>query len=268
MDRPGAIALFGSGEIAPSGRKVHDFLLRRLPSPPRVAILDTPAGFQPNVDLVADKIKRFFEQHLQNLQPKVFVVKARRKGDPFDPDDPAMVDPLLVADCIFAGPGSPTYAVRQLRGTRALTNLVERHHAGAMLALASAAAIASGAYALPVYEIFKAGHDLHWLGGLDLLGEHGLEVAVVTHWDNQEGGVELDPSHCFMGKGRFERLRALLPPTTVVLGLDEHTACILDFVGHTCSVMGLGGVTILAGMAQASYRSGTSFPLEALRGRG
>lgn len=267
MDRPGAIALFGSGETAPSGRKAHEHLLGLLPAPVKIAILDTPAGFQPNVDRVAEKIKRFFERHLQNFQPEVFVVKARAKGDEFDPDDPAVADALLAANYIFAGPGSPTYTVRHLQGTRLLANIIARHRAGAILALASAAAIASGAQVLPVYEIFKAGEDLHWVSGLDIFGADGLDLAVVTHWDNREGGVELDTSRCFMGLARFERLRALLPASTVVLGLDEHTSLAVDFATLQCTIMGLGSVTVLAGNYETSYHSGESFPIDALRRR-
>ena len=69
---------------------------------------------------------------------------------------------------------------------------------------ASAGAIAIGRYTLPVYEIYKAGHDLHWQDGLDLFGPFGLNLAFVSHWNNGEGGADLDTSHCFMGKERFD----------------------------------------------------------------
>ena len=267
MDGPGAIALFGSGETSPSGRKVHEHLLAQVRAPAKLAILDTPAGFQPNVDLVAAKIQQFFERHLQNFRPAVFIVKARGKGDAFDPDDPALVDALLDATYIFAGPGSPTYAARHLLGTRALANLIARHRAGATLALASAAAIAAGSHVLPVYEIFKAGHALHWAPGLSIFAAYGLDLAIVTHWNNREGGAELDTSRCYMGEARFRRLRALLPPTAAVLGLDEHTACIIDFAAGSCRVMGLGTVTILACATETCYRSGESFHVDDLRCR-
>ncbi len=41
----GPLVLFGSGETARSGREVHDEVLSRFPSPVRIAILPTPAGF-------------------------------------------------------------------------------------------------------------------------------------------------------------------------------------------------------------------------------
>lgn len=265
MTVPGRVALFGSGETSASGRKIHDYLFRQLPAPVRVAILDTPAGFQPNAGLVAEKIKEFFERHLQNFAPRVEIVAARRRGGEYDPDDPAQVEPLLHADYLFAGPGSPTYAARHLAGTLALRHLVARHQQGATLSLASAAAIASGSHLLPVYEIFKAGADLHWQPGLDLFRPYGLDLAVVTHWNNREGGEELDTSRGYMGVERFERLIELLPDSTAVLGIDEHTACVLDFAAEQCLVLGQGGVTIRRGWREQTFPSAATFPFEALR---
>ncbi len=110
--RPGLIALFGSGETSSSGRKVHDYLFRRLPTPVRVAILETPAGFQPNSDAVAGKIKQFLEHSLQNFRPDVEVIPARKKGTALSPDNPNIVQPIRDADYVFAGPGSPSYTTQ------------------------------------------------------------------------------------------------------------------------------------------------------------
>src|SRR6266704_3482829 len=107
--------------------------------------------------------------------------------------------------------------------------ILARHRLGAPLILASAAAIAASAHALPVYEIYKVGEDLGWKTGLNLLGAFGRNVAIVPHWNNHEGGEELDTSHSFMGQDRFERLLELLPPDVDVVGIDEHTALMLDF---------------------------------------
>ena len=51
---PGPIALLGSGETLPSSGKTHEFVARRLPDKPRIVILETPAGFEPNSDFVAE----------------------------------------------------------------------------------------------------------------------------------------------------------------------------------------------------------------------
>src|SRR5207248_2346381 len=169
MSAPGTLALFGSGETSRHGRKVQEALLARCPVPVRVAVIETPAGFQPNCDAVHARIRRFFEHNLQNYRPEVSLVHARRRGTPLDPDDPAIAAPILSADYLFAGPGSPTYAVRQWRGSVTLDYLRRRWLEGAPLALASAAVLAIAARTLPVYELYKVGEDLHWVEGLDLL---------------------------------------------------------------------------------------------------
>jgi hypothetical protein len=242
--QPGRIALFGSGETAPAGRRVHEALLRELEAPIRVAILETPAGFQPNSAWVAGRLAEFVEQSLQNFHPQATVVPARRRDGPYSTDNRELTEPLLTANYIFAGPGSPSYAVRHLADTWAWHVIVARQRRGAALALASAAAIAASAHALPVYEIYKVGADPHWLPGLDLLRPYGLELAIVTHWNNQDGGETLDTCCAFVGQERMARLEAMLPPTTTLLGIDEHTAVVLDFVRQTAHVMGQSGATI------------------------
>jgi len=262
--QPGPIALFGSGEIAPAGRRVHEALFRRLKPPIRVVVLETPAGFQPNSAWVADRLAEFIRERLQNFHPDVTVVPARRRDGPFSTDDPQRNAPLLRANYVFMGPGSPTYAVRHLKDTWAWEVIRARQRMGAVLAFASAMAIAAGTWALPVYEIYKAGADLFWAEGLDLFRPYGLELAIVSHWDNTEGGPNLDTRRGFMGVERMERLLEILPPTTTLLGIDEHTAVVLDFAAGTARVMGRGGVTIRKGNTEHVFSSGQTFPLNLL----
>jgi hypothetical protein len=261
-ERPGLIVLFGSGEIAPSGRKVYERVFSRLTPPVRVAVLETPAGFQPNSAAVAGKIAEFLQGRLQNYRPEVRVLPARRRGSALSPDDPEILSPMLDANVIFMGPGSPSYAVRQLEGSLAWRYLQARSLAGVAVILASAATIAAGSYALPVYEIYKVGEDLHWRRGLDLFGPYGLPVTFIPHWDNHEGGTELDTSRCFMGQERFGRLLELLPGEMPVVGIDEHTALIVDLAAGSCQVMGRGGVTVLREGCAERHGSGATFPLD------
>lgn len=261
---PGLIALFGSGETAPAGRGVHEYLFRRLNGPIRVAVLETPAGFQPNSAWVAGRLAEFIRERLQNYHPQVTVVPARRRDGPFSTDDPQLTEPLLAANYIFAGPGSPTYAVRHLMGTRAWARIVARHRRGAVLAFASAMVIAVGAHALPVYEIYKVGEDPHWQRGLDLLGPYGMELAVVTHWDNREGGANLDTRYAFMGQERMRVLEAMLPLSATLVGIDEHTAVVLDFSAGEARVLGRGGVTVRRDGEERRFGRGERFPLALL----
>ncbi|MGC8879870.1 MAG: CysS/YqeB C-terminal domain-containing protein [Anaerolineae bacterium] len=264
MGQPGLVVLFGSGEISSSGRRVYDWLFGRLTSPIRVAVLETPAGFQPNSAHVAEEVAQFLRVRLQNYRPEVTVVPARKRGTSYSPNVPEIVAPLLKANVIFLGPGSPTYAVRQLRDSLAWYTLIARHRLGAAVILSSAATIAVGAYALPVYEIYKVGTELHWVPGLDFLGAFGLSLVLVPHWDNHEGGATLDTSRCFMGQERFERLLTLLPQGVTVLGIDEHTALVLDLAAGHCRVMGRGGVTRVRASEVVTFTASDLIPLSEL----
>jgi cyanophycinase-like exopeptidase len=261
---PGKLVLFGSGETSPSGQPIHERLLRELKAPVRVAVLETPAGFQPNSEVVARKVGEFMEQRLQNFSPQVRIIPARKKGTAFSPDDPAIIAPILESDYIFMGPGSPTFLVRQLAGTLAWRHLIQQHRQGAFLCMASAAALAISAKVIPVYEVFKAGDDPHWVDGLDLLGPYGMELAIVPHWNNTEGGDELDTSRCFMGRVRMEKLRQQLPSSTRILGIDEHTAVIFDFEQACCLVQGKGTVRTWSRDEECVYAAGESFPFSEL----
>jgi hypothetical protein len=229
-----------------------------------VAVLETPAGFQPNSAQVAEQVADFVRHRLQNYEPRVTVVPARKRGTPFSPDDPDVVAPLLHADVIFWGPGSPTYAVRQLQDSLAWHIMVARQRLGAAMVMASAAIIAAGTHTLPVYEIYKVGEDLHWHQGLDLFGSYGLSLVFISHWDNTEGGADLDTSHCFMGQARFEQLLAMLPSQATVIGIDEHTALVMDLEEADCRVMGRGGVTLLRGGKEQRLTEGQTFAITEL----
>ena len=140
------------------------------------------------------------------------------------------LDTLRRADVVFSGPGSPTYALRVWAGTPVAAILADKAPAGA-LTMASAASITLGRFALPVYEVYKVGADPAWLEGLDILGAVGIPAVVVPHWDNAEGGTH-DTSRCWLGARRFEALAARLPPGVAMLGVDEHTAAVIDLGGR------------------------------------
>jgi len=245
VPQPGPVVLFGSGETSPSGRKVFDQVMRQLTYSPRVALLETPAGFELNSAQVIGRVGEFISERLQNYEPRVQVIAARRRGSDNSPDNPSIVESMFQADMIFMGPGSPSYAVRQLRDSLAWQALQACNALGAAVVFASAAVVAVSLYALPVYEIYKVGEDLHWKGGLDFFGLYGLPLVFIPHWNNNDGGEELDTSRCFMGKERFQQLMEMLPPELTVLGIDEKTALIMDSQAGICQVVGLGGVTLL-----------------------
>ena len=261
---PGPIVLFGSGETSPSGQKTFDRLFRRLPDNPRVSLLETPAGFELNSAEVAGRVAAFLDHHLQNYHPKVQIIPARQRGTPYSPDSEKIAAPLLKSDLIFAGPGSPSYTVRQLENSLTWQYLIARHRLGAALAFSSAAVIALSVRALPVYEIYKVGEDLHWKPGLDFFGAYGLPLVFVTHWNNNDGGSGLDTSRCFLGQKRFEVMLDMLPPELIIIGIDEHTALWLDCVNKYIEVSGIGNVTIIKGREQQVVSKGETVLIQDL----
>ncbi len=260
----GPIVLFGSGETSSSGQRIFDQLFRQLPENPRVSLLETPAGFELNSHHVVNRVADFFRHRLQNFHPQIDIIAARKRGTPFSPNDAKIAAPLLKADLIFAGPGSPTYAVRQLQNSLTWHYLIARHRLGGALAFSSAAVIALGVQALPVYEIYKVGQDLHWKPGLDFFAPYGLPLVFIPHWNNKDGGDELDTSCCFLGQARFEPMLEMLLDDQIVIGIDEHTALWMDCADQCCQVMGFGTITIIKAGEQRVISSGDSFPLNDL----
>ena len=237
------LVLFGSGEIAPSGVRAHERVLEGIGKKDvSIAIISTPAGFQPNVKVVYEEVAEFFEKHLANYHPRVSIVYANTLEDA---NNPAVTQTLDTADYIFTGPGSPTYAVRNLKGSLLYKKIAERVEAGASLGLASAAAIAFSRFALPVYEIYKVGTPLYWEDGLNFYTRVLEELTVIPHFNNTEGGKKNDTSRAWMGKKRFEKLLAVLPKPHEVWGIDEHTAALIDLRTKEVEPMGKGKISYL-----------------------
>ena len=257
----GQIAFLGSGETSLAGGRIFESLAKRINEPLRIALLETPAGFELNATQVVGRVGDFMKTRLQNYKPVVDVVPARKKGSAFSPDDPEILKPLLHANMIFMGPGSPTYAIRQLKDSLAWDLVRARHRLGATLIFASAATISVGAHALPVYEIYKVGQDMHAVDGLNFFADFGLHISFIPHWNNAEGGVDLDTSRCFVGMERFAEWCDLVSPENTTLGLDEHTGLIVDLEKGTCEVSGVSSVSIVRACDPEIYPSGSTFGL-------
>jgi len=261
MAAPRILAIIGSGETAPAMAKVHRALFERLgPGPLPAAILDTPYGFQENADDLSARTVRFFAD---SVGREVEVASYRsRQVDPLT--TATAVGRVRAARYLMAGPGSPSYALRQWADGPIAAALADRLRGDGILTMASAAALTLGVVTIPVYEIYKVGADPALLAGLDLLGPAtGLNAAVVPHWDNAEGGNH-DTRFCYMGETRLRRLEDQLPAGTFVLGVDSHTALILDLERRTAAVAGLGGVTVRVHGRATVVPSGSEVPIETL----
>ena len=136
--------------------------------------------------------------------------------------------------------------------------LKKRIEAGGCLVAASAAALTVGRFTLPVYEIYKVGNDLHWVEGMDILGHFGFNLLVIPHWNNAEGGTH-DTRFCYMGEPRFHKHESLLPEDVYILGLDEHTACIIDLEKEEVCIKGIGHVTLHKQDTEMTFEKSTVY---------
>lgn len=258
----GKIVLMGSGELTATMVEVHKELLRQTAAVPKAVFLDTPAGFQLNVDQISKKAQDYFQAHVQHAL-SVASFKSAETITPYETEQAYLT--LREADFVLIGPGSPTYAVLQWRQSAIPEILINRIKDGGCLVAASAAALTVGRFTLPVYEIYKVGQELHWADGMDILKQFGFNLVVVPHWNNAEGGNH-DTRFCFMGQPRFEHLVSLLPPDVSILGLDEHTACTLDFEIDEAVVKGIGRVTLQRAGTEMVFDTRERFSLDVLRG--
>ncbi len=259
------LVIIGSGEMAPGMRRVYRDVLTRVagadrdPSAVRGATIDTPYGFQPNADTLTAQTLDYFARLGLDMSVASF-----RRADANPLVREAALAHIRAADFVFSGPGSPTYALRQWRGTPIPDLLAAKLTGGGALVVASAAALTLGRVTVPVYEIYKTGADPYWAAGLDILAHVGLDVAVIPHWDNREGG-DHDTRYCFLGAERLALLERGLPPNTFILGVDEHTALVVDLEAGRAQVRGRNAVTIRRAGHETAFRTGEEFTLEEMR---
>lgn len=256
----GDLVMMGSGEMADSMAEVHRILLSKH-SAPRPVFLNSPAGFELNLEQINSKAIAYFERN--------FGLALMVADYPGPQATPAQVAAALTAirtgNYLFAGPGSPSYALRVWRDHPVLAAMIERWREGATLLFSSAAALTLGAHTVPVYEIYKVGADAHWLPGLNVLAELDLPAAVVPHWNNRSGDHH-DTRYCFMGAPRLRQLEALLPADALLIGVDEYTAARLHPGDDTGDVLGVGAVTVHGHGSVKAYTQGKPFALDEWRG--
>jgi hypothetical protein len=235
------LAIMGSGETSPTMVKTHRSLLERVGGP--AVLLDTPFGFQENASEIAAKAVEYFKESVGfDVSVASFRSAALIESDPLAYE--TMLARVREAAYVFAGPGSPSYALRQWEPSAVPALLRGVLPGGGGVVFASAAALTLGIVTVPVYEIYKVGEDPRWLDGLDLLGAAtGLRAAVIPHYNNAEGGHH-DTRYCYLGERRLRMLEAALPEGAFVLGVDEHTGLVLDLDAGSAEVVGLGVVTV------------------------
>ncbi len=261
MTLPRILTIMGSGETAPTMVTTHRMLAAKLPKPARATLLDTPYGFQENAPELATKAVEYFSTSI-NITLDVAGLTQMIGADALAVERGLQ----LVADAqyVFAGPGSPTYALRQWAGTPLAGLLTKKLRDGGIVTFASAAALTLGRFTLPVYEIYKVGEEPRWLEGLNILGEVGINAALIPHYNNAEGGHH-DTRFCYMGERRLSMLERELPDDVYVLGVDEHTGVVIDVDAQTATVVGKGVLTIRVKGVSTEIASGEVLPIDRLR---
>jgi hypothetical protein len=261
MTTPRILAIMGSGETAPTMKGPHRAIFDRLGPDVDAVLLDTPFGFQENAPILASKAIEYFRDAIGRRVEPAGLTR-------IDTADTVTVERgvsnVRSADWVFAGPGSPTYALSQWNDTPVPAAIADKLRSGGAVVFSSAAALTIGRATVPVYEIYKVGVDPYWLDGLDVLAEVGLNVAVIPHYDNAEGGNH-DTRFCYLGERRLAMLEPELPEGCFVLGIDEHTGVIMDLDADTAEIVGKGAVTLRRNGESVRIESGQTVPIDTLR---
>jgi cyanophycinase-like exopeptidase len=270
---PRLLTVMGSGETAPTMVKVHRRVTAQLgavtradvpagggpdPAPVHGLLLDTPFGFQTNAPEIAARAVSYFRE---SVGADLEVAGIRCGADLAGEHGQEIVARMAALPLIFSGPGSPSYALRQWKGTLVPSMLSEKLTVGGAVTFASAAALTLGSHTVPVYEVYKVGEEPHWLEGLDLLRPLGLPVVLIPHYDNAEGQTH-DTRYCYLGEERLSRMESELPDGTFVLGVDEHTALCFDLEAASAAVIGHGAATVRVRGHSRRIDAGETVPLE------
>jgi hypothetical protein len=267
------LAIIGSGETSPTMVTVHRELVSRLGlASPQATVLATPYAFQENAADVSARTQRYFADSVglrvrvaAGTSPNADPGMASPLIPPDEEDEARQAAGIRAADWVFAGPGSPSYALAHWQAGPVAAGLRDRVLAGdGLTVLASAAAATAGRFTLPVYEVYKAGGAPRWLDGLDLLGPLGLTVALIPHYDNAEGG-RYDTRHCYLGERRLAVMERELGDDAAVLGVDEHTAMLIDLRTSDIEIRGRGGLTVRRSGDSVVLPAGTRVSVAELR---
>ncbi len=258
------LTLMGSGETAPTMVKVHRDVMNRTDgtlSAANCLFLDTPFGFQENADELCTKTLDYFATSI--VRP-LSVAGVARIDNMAIADREAAFSRIRQAAFVFAGPGSPTYTLKQWAGTPVPSLLTDKLRLGGSVTFSSAAVLTMGVSTVPVYEIYKAGEDPYWLDGLNIVAEIGINAAIIPHYNNAEGGHH-DTRFCYLGERRLSILEKVLPEGAHVIGLDEHTGVVIDIDAGSATVVGLGVLTLRRNGASLEIPTGTTIDIEILQ---
>ena len=255
----GSIAILGSGETSPNLVSVHRKLIKNLEGKVNAYMIDTPFGFQENADELVKKLKEFYKKSV-DIEIKLASFRGKESINSIKYFE--MLEKLEESNFIFAGPGSPSYASKTWFESK-IPDLFKNHIIkGGNAVFSSAAASTLGIKTLPVYEIYKVGLEPYWEKGLNVLETFNLNCTIIPHFNNKEGGSH-DTSYSYVGKRRMGTL--LDKEFTNIVGIDEHTALILNGQNNSFEVEGIGNVTVINHKEEKKFNKGRVYNLDDIK---
>jgi cyanophycinase len=234
-----AWALLGSGEFDPWSEDVDRRLLTRSGAAPgRVLVLPTASAAEGDEVFAMWAGKGLDHYGRLGIEAEVLHVKTR--------DDAHRADAIAALDgaaMVFFSGGNPAYLASVLRGTPFWAAVRDGMDRGMAFAGCSAGVACLGDIA-PDSDRQEMDDDL-WQPGLGVFAGTWFG----PHWDALDG----------FAPGLTDFIVSSLPNGTRLVGIDENTAMVGN--GRDWSVIGVGGVHILAGPEWTHHRHGEDFVL-------
>lgn len=207
----GTLALVGGDEFAAKSAAIHRPLLERAGAD-EVLVIPAAAVFEGTADVVARAT-----EHFAGLGATVRALDVENRRDA---DDDAIVRAVKHARFVYLTDGSPMHLRSVLKDTQLLDVLVAAHRNGAVVAAAGA-----GATVLCDPMIDPR-------GGAYTVGL-GLVQGITVFAHHRRGADHI-----------WDRAVDLQPESTVLVGIDDHTALVRDAEGEW-TVVGADSVTVL-----------------------
>lgn len=249
------LALVGGEEFAPGFEPVHAALVRALDRPaPRALFIPTAAAHDGVV--VAQS---WCDKARASLAAAGAIVDAPLVLDRDAADDPRVAELAENADLVYFGGGWPNDLIHILSKTRLLDAVWRAAERGALIAGASAGAMALGARSIVLTPELNAALNAAW-GRKTLPPDWNPPQARALECWNVVPHVEVTP-HYDVAAAAFGRIQqGLFPADDMMVGIDEQTAMV-RWDGKW-RVLGRGGVTVGLGGEMTRYGEGEVVPLE------
>ncbi len=243
------LALIGGEEFAAGFEIVHAELIGMLGKPnPRVVFLPTAASHDGAI--VAQE---WCERAKKLLGDAGAIVDAPLVIDKVSANEESNAALLDNADMIYLGGGFPHILIETLEGTRTLDAFWRAVERGALIAGASAGAMAMGARSMKITPDLLAAVSALWGGGTLPDDWQPPPLEFFECW-NLVPRVEVSPHFDQVPVALEFIKRGLFPKQDIVIGIDEQTALVGN--GDAWRVLGRGAVTIARNGELEKYRAG------------